>query len=216
MRATIVSALLLIGTVACGGATEEASRPAAVDIPESTTPEAPAPPKTDAPRAPPKEPGRLEPGLDPNLPKAPVEVSCKETILQAACATSHEYLAKGLELCFETKGDLGGYAAEERCADKPGFKRARVTCCYGAVVSEEPEALPVVAPAAQSAGFGGSSSGGQCPGTSIEGSKNAVARAKMCAESGFELVQVSMGDWCDDGTVRTFGEACAALTPAGL
>ena len=115
MRATIVIAIGF-GIVACGGAAEEAAQKVPPAIPETASPPAPSPvSETPSKTAPP--PARMETGVDSNaVPTPSKSITCQETILEASCATSHEHLAKALDLCFATKGDLGGYSAEERCA----------------------------------------------------------------------------------------------------
>ena len=212
MRAPILI-VFGIGIIACGGAAEESTQrerePDALPTPASP----PAPVSETPKKAPP--PARLETGVDSNaIPTPTKNITCQETILEASCATSHEHLAKALDLCFETKGDLSAFLAEERCTTQAGFKKARATCCYGGVVSTKPPALPVVAPTTTVSGMGASSAGHPCPGVELRGSEYAVIRAEMCAKSGLELVSFGVHGRCADGTVQGVGESCATLVAA--
>jgi hypothetical protein len=214
----VVFVVLTFGVMGCAAqATEEAG--AREDIqPAIETPTPSAPAKEASPS--PTPPKRATPGAFEKDPISGVNISnglpgsppnCTETVFEESCATSHEYLAKALDLCFTTKGDLSEFRAEGTCTDKPGYKKAKVTCCYGMIVSEKPAALPVVAPSTIGSGMGGGSARSDCPGVTLSGSAYAVQMATQCAKGNLELTSVYVSDRCADGTARTVGESCGAL-----
>src|SRR5688572_16588654 len=189
---------IVFGVVGCGataveeGAGRESEQPS-VDVAAAPAPE---PPGKDSSSTTPAKPARgpfatdpISGTRDPASSNAPAP-NCTETVLEASGATAHEHLAKALDLCFTTKGDLSGFAAEGKCATTAGYTKAKVKCCDVGVASEKAPALPAVTPVGAGSGFGASSTSSGCPGATKSGSAYAVEMARACAKTNMELTSL--------------------------